>query len=381
MGKRRGRGEGSIEERGGKFRVIISGGFDPQTGKRRKMTATFDTKKEALAWRDEQMQQRRKGLVATAGKMTLGEWLDRWLEIRKPKVAPKTYDHDEGRVRNHIKPRLGSVKLGQLQALDVEAMLAKMAEEGHSSSERAKVGTVLRASLKAAVKAKLIYQNVAGDVDLPKVERPDKVCLERDQALALLKASRGHRLAAWFDTALDTGARPGELRALHWPDLDLVAGIIHIHQSLEERKGHLRLKATKTKKGNRRLKLAARTVEALRQHRIRMEEEGQDINFGPVFCDTQGGFLRESNFQRRAFDPLVQAAGLPPIRLYDLRHTCATLLLQAGVNLRVVSDRLGHESVELTLRCYVHALPSMQELAADAVDHLFPATLPLPAAG
>jgi integrase len=369
---RRGRGEGSIEELpSGKWRAVLSNGLDPATGKRRKLTYTADTKKEAQVWLRERQAERDRGQLADAGKMTVGEWLDRWLAGRKPDIAPKTYDHDEGRVRLHLRPALGAVPLGKLTALHVGKMLADMAEAGHSTSERFKAGAVLRAALKAAVRLKLVAVNVAADVKLPKVTRPEKVCLNAAQAVALLSAAAGHRLAALFDLALDSGMRPGELFALHWPDVDLDGSTVFVHQSLEDRAGRLRLKETKTAKSRRRLRLARRTVEALRRHRERMRLEGRDVDRGPVFCDTAGGSLRQSNFNNRVLRPTLKVAGLPMIRPYDLRHTSATLLLSKDVNLRVVSERLGHESVELTLKHYAHALPDMQQRAADVVDTLF----------
>jgi integrase len=374
---RRGRGEGSIEELpSGKWRAVLSNGLDPATGKRRKLTYTADTKKEAQVWLRERQGERDRGQLADAGKMTVGEWLDQWLAGRKPDIAGKTYDHDESRARLHLKPALGPVPLGKLTALHIEQLLAAMAEAGHSSSERFKVGSILRAALKAAVRLKLLASNVAADVRLPKVTRPEKVCLDANQAKELLGAARAHRLATLFDLALDAGMRPGELFALHWPDVDLDAGTVYVHQSLEERKGHLRLKETKTPKSKRRIRLARRTVDALRRHREWMRLEGRDVERGPVFCDTEGGFLRQSNFLRRVMRPILQRAGLPAIRPYDLRHTSATLLLSRDVNIRVVSERLGHESIELTLKHYAHALPDMQQRAADAVDDLFGAIVP-----
>jgi integrase len=255
-------------------------------------------------------------------------------------------------------------------------MMAKMAAEGHSSSERFKVGVLLRSALKSAAKHRKLAQNVAADVRLPKVVRPEKTPLDARQAGELLRASRSHRLAAIFDFWLDTGARPGEVYALHWPDVDFAGGTVFIHQGLEDLRGKTRLKETKTSKSRRRIRMARRTVMALEEHRERMRAEGRDLEKGPVFCDTQGGTLSQSSFLRRVFRPILKTAGLPPIRPYDLRHTSATLLLSRDVNIRVVSERLGHESIELTLSTYAHALPDMQQRAADTIDGLFGEIVP-----
>src|SRR4051794_26795049 len=129
----------------------------------------------------------------------------------------------------------------------------------------------------------MTYHNVARDVKGPRVRRPDKAALDHRQAAALLGAAAGHRLAALFDFALDSAARPGEWFGLHWPDVDLEAGTAFIRQTVNERKGRLALKAPKTAKGKRRIKLARRTVAALAAHRERMRAEGHNVTAVPVF--------------------------------------------------------------------------------------------------
>ncbi len=167
---------------------------------------------------------------------------------------------------------------------------------------------------------------------------------------------------------LDAGLRPGELFALHWPDVDFEAGAIFVRWSLEEISGKCRLKQPKTVASQRRILLAPRTLAALSAHRDAMLAEGKDVKDGLVFCGLEGGFLRISDVRRLSFLPIVQRAGLSPFRLYDLRHTVATLLLAADVN--VVSERLGHESISSTLKHYAHALPSMQQRAAATIESI-----------
>src|SRR5262245_46622723 len=101
-----------------------------------------------------------------------------------------------------------------------------------------------------------------------------------------------------------------------------------------------------------------------------MLAEGRDVGSGQVFCDERGGFLRKSNVSRRSFRSVMQRAGLPRIRFHDLRHTAASLLLMAGENVKVVSERLGHEDVEITLKTYSHVLPTMQKGAAQKMNQI-----------
>ena len=194
---------------------------------------------------------------------------------------------------------------------------------------------------------------------------------DRAQAQAFLRHAATDRLYALYVLALDSGARVGELFALLWSDLDFAASALSVQRSLEELANELRVKDCKTPQSRRRIVLSAYTMTALQEHRKAMLAAGLYRTDGPVFCDTEGGWLRKSNVRRRSFEPILKAAVLPPFRLYDLRHSCATLLLLAGVNPKVVSERLGHGSIGQTLDTYSHVLPSMQQGAADKLDALF----------
>ena len=124
---------------------------------------------------------------------------------------------------------------------------------------------------------------------------------------------------------------------------------------------------TKSKKGRRRIPLARRTVNALHEHRKRMLAEGRDVKKGPVFCNTRGGFLRKRNFARDSFRPLLKKAGRPPVRFHDLRHTCVTLLLDAGVPPHVVQAIAGHSGIQVTMSIYAHAAQEEQRKALSSL--------------
>jgi len=162
--------------------------------------------------------------------------------------------------------------------------------------------------------------------------------------------------------------RQGELFALAWGDIDFDGGALQVRRTLEELKGKLRLKETKSRKG-RRVDLPRFALDALHEHRKAMLAEGHGK--APVFCDAAGGYLRRPNVRQRSFTPLLKAAGLPAVRFHDLRHTAATLLLTQGVHPKIVSERLGHASIEITLNVYSHCLPTLQREAASKLDRLF----------
>jgi integrase len=362
-------------------------GTDPLTGKRQRLVAAGLTLSEALQALDEKKAKAKGGFAPDVGKLTVAQYLVNWLKVVKPTVEAGTYEpyrrhclgpkatedgekknkrgHKAGRggkAAESIAKHLGAVKLTDLRRAHVEQFYAALLEAGVSAAQCRKIGTTLTIALNAAVESKLIPFNPAAGVKKPKARKPEMQVLDLEQVAAFLVAAEKDRLFALYVTALDTGMRPGELFALEWPDIDLEGGFLCVRRSLEEIDGKLRVKDVKTPKGRRRIDLAPQTVAALHEHRKAMLAEGHLA--GPVFCDTLGHHLRNANLRQNSFKRILKRAGLPSIRVYDLRHTCATLLLLADEPAKVVSERLGHSTVTLTLDTYSHVLPTMQKRAA-----------------
>lgn len=168
-------------------------------------------------------------------------------------------------------------------------------------------------------------------------------------------------------SAANEQSQADEALALTWPDVDFTAGRVSITKSLEEIDGRMRVKSPKTKRAVRQIDITPSAVAALNSHRRAMLAEGRDVRAGVVFVNTVGTYLSLSNLHRDTFKPLLMRAGLPSVSLYALRHTCETLLLLANVNPKIVSERLGHSSITLTLDTYSHVLPTMQRAAADVL--------------
>lgn len=377
---RRGRSEGSIYFRDSDQRWVgtLSLGFDGQ-GKRKRRTVYGDTKKEVAGKLRELQSAADVGQLPTASKLTLGQFLTHWLAVKKASVATHThlaYDRD---VRLYLAPHLGGVRLSQLTAIHIEQLYAKLATVGVSNNMIRKAGTTLRTALQAAVgKDMLLHHNPAVGVPKPKEVKMEIRPLGPGQLAAFLQAARDDRLFALYIAWIDTGAREGELFALTWADVDFTLGRITITKSLEETKGKLLVKEVKTKASRRSVVLTQAGLTALTGHRKAMTAEGNCAKDKPVFCDTAGGYLRKSNVLRRSFQPILTRAGLPDMRPYDLRHTCATLLLAAGESPKVVSERLGHANIRLTLETYSHVLPGMQQQAATKLNaFLAPSPAPL----
>ena len=184
-------------------------------------------------------------------------------------------------------------------------------------------------------------------------------------------AITGHPYEALFALAMTTGMRPSEYLALTWADMDLVRGTVSVSRTLEWKTGGWQFADTKRSRSRRVIKLQAWVIALLEKHRQSVDPQAVS---GPahklVFVAKRGGPVRESKFARRHFKPLLRKAGLPNIRLYDLRHLAATLALAAGVSPKVISEQLGHSSVAFTLDVYSHVLPHMQDAAAEKVQAL-----------
>lgn len=370
---KRGYGEGSIEKlKSGRWRAVLSNGSDPVTGQRRKITFSHRNKSDVLAWVRERQAAMNRGHISYAGKTTLAEWFARWLAGKKNEVEPATYLWYKRIDQRWLTPLLGSIKLARLDVLSVQDFFAQLTRKGCTLYEQFKAGKALRNALATAETAGLIHSNPARKIKLPKPGRRELQCWNLEQARKFLNAAREDRLHAMYALALDGGLGPAELFGLRWGDLADDPPSVNVARNLEYIAGHNRIKSTKTPKRRRRVVIAPQTAALLAQHRQQAENEGLSADDAdPVFCDLRGGWLRMPNVRRDSYLPTVKRAGVPQIRMYDLRHTSATLALAAGVNVKAVSERLGHESVEITLKYYAHVLPSMQEAAAKASERLY----------
>jgi integrase len=380
--KRRGRGEGALYRRAdGEWCAAISAGYDA-AGKRRRRVVYGATKKEV---QDKLKDEHQTGFVET-GRVTVAGFLCQWLESTvKPSVAPTTHLRYEQTVRLHIVPHLGSLRLRKLAPVHIAGMYDAQRKAGASARHQQMAGLVLQKALKHAVRLRLLAHNPCVDIDKPRPQRREMRVWDRDQANEFLTAAKSDRLYALYVLAITTGMRQGELFGLEWSDIDFDGAVVVVNRTLEEIRGMFRTKEPKTAKGRRRIDLPKIALDALHDHRKAMLAEG--YLSGPVFCDRNGGYLRKSNVVRRSFQGTIAKAHkaanekaakvksdavlLPAIRFHDLRHTAATLLLLAGENVKVVSERLGHATIMITLDTYAHVLPTMQKAAAARLDKLF----------
>jgi integrase len=266
-----------------------------------------------------------------------------------------------------VRPALGAKALANVFALDIQALYRELLDRHLSARSIRYTHAVLRSALKQAVRWNLVLANPADAVDLPRRHRSIVAVMSLQQTRTFVKAIAGHAYEGLLALALTTGMRPSEYLALTWNDIDLDRGTVSVSLSLEWRKGGWQFDDTKRPRSRRVVKLQAWVVSVLREHRAKGQQgSGDDL----VFHAKRGGPIRESYFVQRYFKPLLKTSGLPEIRLYDLRHTAATISLAAGVSPKVISEQLGHASVAFTLDVYSHVLPHMQDAAAEKVQSL-----------
>ncbi|HTF32786.1 MAG TPA: site-specific integrase [Myxococcota bacterium] len=384
---------GSIVKRGERtWLVRISSSTD---GKRSFHNHTVHgTKRDAERYLNAALRSRDLGTFVEPARMTVDAYLDKWLETAaRPRVRPRTFQDYAWLLRQYVRPALGARRLDQVTPLDIQALYTAMGERVTARTVRS-THNVVRNAFKQAVLWRMLPQNPAANVTLPKGERKEMRALTAEEAERFRRAAdeleREDRVPAGkkrpagrsvhgfvFTFTLATGMRPGEVLALRWQDCDLEAGRVTVRRNLVRLKGGVvRFDEPKTPKSRRVLPLPSSVAERLRAHRreqaeLRLLLGPEYADQGLVFANLTGGPLDSHNLTGRDLKAILRRAGLPQgLRWYDLRHTCATLLLAAGENAKVVSERLGHAAVTLTLDLYAHVLPGMQERAAERLEEM-----------
>ncbi len=368
MTKRRGNGEGTITRRkDGRWEARYTIGAKRKTvyGKTRSEVA------EKLA---KGVVDRTGGLTYDAGSITLAGYLQGWLtDAVRDTVRQRTYERYEQIVRVHLVPAWPRMKLKKLTPADVRRLYREKLDSGLARRTVQYIHTTLHKALKQAVVDGLIPRNVAAAVKAPRPVKKEINPLSPEQIHAFLEAARSDRFEALYVVAIHCGLREGELLGLKWDDLNLEAGKLAVRRTLSETKTGHRFEMPKNGKG-RNIKLTAGAVEALKRHRVRQLEKlmrlaGLWEDHGLVFPNQVGKTMNASNLSARSFKPLLAKAGLPhSVRLHDLRHTCATVLLSKNVHPKFVQELLGHATIAITLNTYSHVLPSMGDQTAVAMD-------------
>jgi integrase len=319
------------------------------------------------------------GVLIEHSNLTVDEYLDQWLKVAaKPRLRSRTYDDYKDLLRRYVRPAFGRRHLSKLKPLAIQELYTSMLARSLSPRTVRYTHAILSSSLKQAVKWQMLPSNPASMVDLPQSRRNEMKALSVEECTDFLSAAATDEHYPIFLLAIETGMRPEEYLGLQWKDIDFSRRTIRVQRALvwNRKGGGWNFEEPKTAKSRRMVPISAPIIEALSHHRKKQLEErlklGPDYqNHDLVFATQVGSPILTSNLTRRHFKPLLKKAGLQlNYRLYDLRHTCATLLLQAEKSPKVVAERLGHSTVVLTLDTYSHVLPTMQKDATDVLERM-----------
>ena len=350
--------KGSVVRRGRKWfaRIDLPRG---EGEKRRQKTQTFGTKKEAEEWLARVSVEQGSGFI-DPGCLTVGLYLDQWLEAVRPSLKPNTTASYAVALKRW-RPIIGSLALSKLTPLIIQRGVNGFAARLEPVTVRYTF-QVLRTALRQGVKWGMVARNPASGIKTPTAQREMR-CWNEDEARRLMRFADGRtRYSAVFRLALATGMRLGEILGLRWDDVDLDESRLQVRHSLSwPRGGKPELLPPKTAASRRVIPIDRGTAETLRQHRRRQAAErlaaGPDWrNLNLVFCTRQGGYV-EQQVVRGRMAAVEKGSGMPAIRFHDLHHTHATLLLrQARRSVKEVSERLGPANVTVTLQLYAHVL-------------------------
>jgi integrase len=369
---RRAHGEGTIVQRkDGRWHAAYY--FEQPDGHQDRKYLYGATQREVVKKLEAFKRELAKGAPLPNDRITVDQFLTQWLEeVVRPKNRPKTFESYAMHVRLYLGPAIGHHRLVKLTPQHVQALMNRQLADGLSPRTVNYTRSILRAALNRALKWGLVSRNVATLVDAPPSRRPEVRPLSFDQARSLLKNLEGHRLEALFSVALAVGLRQGEALALHWADVDLDQGLIHVRHTLQKIDNQWQFLEPKTERSRRTIPLPAVAAETLRRHKERQDLERLAAGsvweeWDLVFPSTRGTPLDGSNVTH-TLQRILADSGLPRQRFHDLRHFCASLLVAQGVPMRVIMEILGHSQITLTMDTYSHVALDQKTAAAQQID-------------
>lgn len=305
--------------------------------------------------------------------LTLGEYLEKWLSFYcASRLAPNTIRGYKVNIKNHIIPYIGDEKLCELSPDMIDDLYYRLRCEGLSATSVLYVHSVLRKALNTAKKRRLIMENVIDFVDPPRKEKYRPKFIGGDLMARLIENSKSTELYIPLLLALSFGLRRGEVLGLFWSDVNLEAGTITINRTATFVNDGVEYTTPKTDSSVRVLLMPDSLKAELTQWKLRQK---QCLSSDAV-CTTFDGRLLTSNRFQKLFKRALKNCGLPDMRIHDLRHSYATLMLENNISPKIVCDILGHSSVDVTLDIYSHVLTKMQTPAVSAIESVLRSSQP-----
>ncbi|CAH1230743.1 Transposase from transposon Tn916 [Paenibacillus allorhizoplanae] len=348
------------------FQVMINGKRVTRRG--------FKTRGEAKKARAVLIADLSKDIYIEPNKMPFGVYFDTWLSARA-NIAHSTRKMYESYFRTHIDPLIGDVPLSKLTVTHIDKLIASLREKELGDEMVKRIYATVNASLNAAEKKDLVAKNVASKIEKPTVERKERLVWDIDTVREFFQATKDESrywIAAYL--AVMTGMRQGEILAIRWSDIDLEKGIIQVRRNLI--KNLTIFSGLKTEKSRRTITISQQVIAILEEQKQKNELEKQnpkvdyqDNNL--VVCSSRGTPATATKVIHawKTMQTKHKPANAPTITFHDLRHTHASIMLKQGVHPKVISERLGHSTITITLDTYSHLLPNMQEEAAEALEY------------
>ncbi|MEH0979279.1 site-specific integrase [Bacillus mobilis] len=368
--------KGHIIKRGSKYSFVIDISPHPETGARRqRWFSGYKTKKEAQADMAKKIVEIEEGSYIEPTKMRVREFFLQYLEARKINLRETTYYNYRKHINNHIIPKLGNIPMQKLKGVDLEKFYGDLSETMKPVTVRS-IHQIVRTALTYAVRHEIVKKNIA-DVISPPTAGADARTVNtwtEEEVLLFLENAKESRYYIAYLLAITCGMRKGEILGLQWKDIDFERRTLSVNRSLS----HItkEFHEPKTSSGKRLIVLPEITLQALQEHLQRINEEkaryGDGYNNFDLVCPTYNGNPCNFRSLTQLWKKLIKKCGVPDIRFHDLRHTHATLMLKQGIHPKIVSERLGHKKVGITLDTYSHVVPGLQEKAVeDFANNLF----------
>lgn len=366
-----------IKRKAGKitYQITVEGERDPLTGKRNRVYKNVSgSKREANSVMHRMITEMEENRLTRKSNRTIAEWMDEWLNEYLPNIEETTRIAYKSKIECYIKPAIGGILITSLRTEHVQRMINDMNSRKLAPKNIRETFNNINAAMKKAVKIRLIPYNPCEAVELPKLKKYRANVYSVDMIHNLLDIAKGTDMYVPVLLLVTVGLRRGELLGLRWEDIDFEKHLIKVRKNLVRgEKGYI-IKAPKTESGIRDVSIGDDVVNILKKEHIQYKKDafayGSGFqNLDLVIRQEDGSpFLPDS--MTRKWRRFLERNDLPKIRLHDLRHSNATALIQAGVNPRVVQQRLGHSDVNITLNTYTHVLPEMDVEAANKLDDI-----------
>ncbi|MBO8170195.1 MAG: site-specific integrase [Thermoanaerobacteraceae bacterium] len=357
----------------GRWQAVIELPPDPKTGKRRQKWLYADTRQEVKRLANELEAKIASGNYTEPTKLTVEGYLLQWLEVYCKKLSPTTVDGYRIYIEKHINPFLGKIKLQKLKPIDIQKFYNSEKEKGYSNTTILQEHRILHRAFKEAVRNSLIERNPCDMVDPPKLDDFQPKIYDQDKFNKLLNAIAGTEDEIPVLLAGLLGLRRGEVFGLRWSDINFQEKTLSVRQTLVYANGELKFKPPKTKKSVRTITIPDGLIPILKEHRkrqLKAQLESETYKeYGLVCCRKDGDKINPRSYSRH-FKDLLKKHGLPHIRLHDLRHFNATMMLKYGIDVKIAAERLGHSTPSTTQKIYQHVLKDMDMEAAEKLNKI-----------